>query len=74
MFQYAGEKRAVLQSGLLYMLIASGQLTLPYHMWRRINSGMRRSDQGECLNDDKPGLPDGAPAGQFGGLGERVTN
>ena len=32
MFQYADGERAVLQSGLLYGLIASGPVTLSYHM------------------------------------------
>ena len=27
-----------------------------------------RPDQGECLNDYKPGLQDGSAAGQFGAL------
>lgn len=64
------ERGRVLQFGLLYGLIASGQLT--FVVSHAVTCQLRyaaRSDQGECLNDYKPGLQDRGACGQFGGPG-----
>jgi hypothetical protein len=72
MFKYADEKRAGTNSSVCYCIWADRERTADLAVSHTVTCQLRyapRSDQGECLNDDKPGLQDRGACRQFGGPG-----
>ena len=70
MFQYADEKRA--GTTVRFVIWADRERTADLVVSHAATYQLRyapRSDQGECLNDYKPGLQDRGAWGQFGDPG-----
>ena len=74
-YKYADEKRA--GTTVRFVIWADRERTADLAVSHAVTCQLRsgpRSDQGECLNDYKPGLQDGGACGQFGDPGDVFTN